>query len=273
MTGGAVEGKRSSVSGAGGVEIGLMTAGAGPSLLLVHGGVGQIERWEPMWAALTARWQVTAMDRRGRGSSGDADQYSLEAEFEDVASVAAALGGEAGRPVDVFAHSYGATCTLGAAGRPPAPFRRLVLYEPPGPETVSPEWVDRVAAMVGAGKPGRAMVSFLTEIIGLSGEEVEELKNAPPAYDILSVLTATLPREGTALLTADPARSASSVTCPTLFLVGETSPPWATDVTRMAAGAIPESEVVLLPGVGHEAIDAAPGRLVRELERFLVDRS
>ncbi len=268
-----MEGKRSSVSGANGVAIGLMTAGSGPSLLLVHGGVGQIERWEPVWAALTQRWQVTAMDRRGRGSSGDADRYSLEAEFGDVASVATALAEEAGGPVDVFAHSYGATCTLGAVSRTPAPFRRIVLYEPPGPETVSPEWLDRQAAMVADGRTGRAMVSFLMEIIGLSSEEVDELKRTPPAYDILSVLAATLPREGTALLTADLVDSARSVTRPTLLLLGETGPRWAGDVTRMVADAIPDSEVVLLPGVGHEAIDAAPDLLVRTLERFLVERS
>jgi hypothetical protein len=38
-----MEGKRHTVTGAGGVPIGLLTAGQGPSLLLVHGGMAQLE--------------------------------------------------------------------------------------------------------------------------------------------------------------------------------------------------------------------------------------
>ena len=126
-----MDGRRHSVSGADGVRIGLLTAGTGPALLLVHGGMGRLERWAPMWAPLTERWRVTAMDRRGRGSSGDAEPYALSKEYEDVAAVAASLAASEGGPVDVFAHSYGATCTLGAAAQG-APFRRIALYEPPG---------------------------------------------------------------------------------------------------------------------------------------------
>ena len=72
-----MEGVRHTVSGPDGVVLGLLTAGSGPPLLLVHGGVGQIERWEPMWDLLAARWRVTAMDRRGRGSSGGGSDDGL----------------------------------------------------------------------------------------------------------------------------------------------------------------------------------------------------
>jgi pimeloyl-ACP methyl ester carboxylesterase len=120
------------VTCADGVRIGLLTAGSGPGLLLVHGGMGTIQSWQRMWGALTGQRRVTAMDRRGRGSSGDADNYELSSEYADVAAVAAALAGEQGGPVDVVGHSIGATCVLGAAALG-APFRRIALYEPPGP--------------------------------------------------------------------------------------------------------------------------------------------
>ena len=61
-----MDGRRHEVSGSGGVPIGLLTAGEGPPLLLVHGGVGQIERWAPLWDLLADHRRVTAMDRRGR---------------------------------------------------------------------------------------------------------------------------------------------------------------------------------------------------------------
>src|ERR1019366_6372687 len=143
----AVEGRRHSVIGADGVSIGLLTAGTGPVLLLVHGGMGRLEGWEPMWGGLAGRWRVTAMDRRGRGTSGDAEPYALSKEYDDIAAVAACLAEEADGPVDVFAHSYGATCTLGAAAQG-APFRRMALYEPPGPQANPREWVERATALV-----------------------------------------------------------------------------------------------------------------------------
>ena len=119
-----MDGYRHSVISADGTRIGLLTAGQGPALLLVHGGMGCIESWQPFWGTLTSRWRVTAMDRRGRGTSGDTAPYDLSCEYQDVAAVAASLAEDG--PVDVFGHSMGATCALGAAaGR--APVRRLAL--------------------------------------------------------------------------------------------------------------------------------------------------
>jgi pimeloyl-ACP methyl ester carboxylesterase len=262
-----MDGIRHVVSGADGVDIGLLSAGSGPPLLLVHGGAGQIEGWQPVWDQLSRNWRVTAMDRRGRGSSGDGQRYSIDAEYGDVAAVAGALGMEAGGPIDVFAHSYGATCALGATNHS-APFRRIALYEPPSSRTASPEFVDRLTAMIVENRTGQAMVTFLTEIIGLTGEEVDDLKNAPQTYDIMSVLSATLPREGRALQGVDVATLAGGVTSPTLFLLGERSPDWAQANTRETDGAIPDSRIVTLPGLGHEAIDQAPELVVDQLARF-----
>ena len=144
----AVDGHRHAVTSADGTEIGLLTAGDGPPLLLVHGGMGCIESWQPLWEPLTSRYRVTAMDRRGRGRSGDNQPYQLSREFEDVTAVAASLEGR----VDVFGHSYGAVCALGAAAQG-APVRRLALYEPPGPRTVPAQWRARVQPMIAAGQP------------------------------------------------------------------------------------------------------------------------
>jgi pimeloyl-ACP methyl ester carboxylesterase len=263
-----VEGTRHWITGADGVRIGLLTAGSGPGLLLVHGGMGTIESWRGAWDALTRHRRVTAMDRRGRGTSGDTGQYTLSSEFADVAAVAAALAGEQGGPVDVAGHSIGATCLLGAAALG-APFRRIVLYEPPGPQSVQNNWPDRLAAMVADGQVGRATFTFLTEIIGLTSAEVEALRDAPGGRDVLPIVAATLPREARALAAADLASAARQVRQPVLLLVGTASPPWARQITEELAGELPAATVTELPGVGHEALDRAPDRLVAELDRFL----
>lgn len=262
-----MEGRRHSVIGAGGVGIGLMTAGAGRPLLLIHGGMSRLEAWEPMWEVMAQRWRVTAMDRRGRGASGDAEPYTIGQEYDDIAAVAALLAEQQGGPIDVFAHSYGATCALGAAARGTA-FRRVALYEPPGPQTNSRAWVERASAMATDGRAGQAMFSLLTEIIGLSNEQVAELRDIPRAYDVLPIVSATLPREARAIMSVDLLKDARAVTCPVLLLLGENSPSWAGDITYELAATIAKADVAVLPDQGHEAIASAPDLVVGELGRF-----
>jgi pimeloyl-ACP methyl ester carboxylesterase len=265
-----MEGTRHSVTTSDGVRIGLLTAGAGPALLLVHGGMGTIESWQRVWGTLTGRRRVTAMDRRGRGSSGDTGSYELSSEYGDVATVAAAMAGEQGSPVDVAGHSIGATCVLGAAALG-APFRRIALYEPPGPQAVRNQWAERVSSMVASGQVGRAAFTFLTEIIGLTPREVETLRDAPGGRDVLPIVAATLPREAHALAAADLPAAARKVRQPVLLMLGTASPPWAAEITRELAAALPAATVTELPGVGHEALDKAPDLLAAGILRFLSD--
>jgi pimeloyl-ACP methyl ester carboxylesterase len=260
-----VEGRRHEVISPDGTRIGLLTAGEGPPLLLVHGGMGCIQSWAPLWGKLTGQWQVTAMDRRGRETSGDTQPYVLSREYEDVAAVAGSLAGQL--PVDVFGHSFGATCVLGAAAAG-APVRRIALYEPPGPQTVPPEWLNRVQVLLADGRAGRAMVSFLTEIIGLTGVRLDELRSAPLGYDVLSIMSATLSREARALAGVDLPALAAAVSAPALLILGTQTPAWAADITGALQAALPQSRLAMLDGQGHDAIDTAPGLITSLLLEF-----
>jgi pimeloyl-ACP methyl ester carboxylesterase len=262
-----MEGIREQVVSADGTRIALVTSGDGSPLLLVHGGMTSLDRWSPMWPALTARYRATAMDRRGRGSSGPGEPYSLEAEFDDVRAVAEQLARRAGRGVDVFGHSIGAVCVLGAAARG-APFRRIALYEPPGPETVPAPWLEKVNGLIAAGEPGRAMVSFLMEVVGLSREQVVAMRDTPVASDAIRIVSATMLREGRALARHDRSALAPAVHQPVLLLLGTNSPPWAGSITQALHRALSNSTVVLLPGQGHEAIDSAPALVADALQSF-----
>jgi pimeloyl-ACP methyl ester carboxylesterase len=258
-----MDGYRHSVTSADGTRIGLLTAGQGPPLLLVHGGMGCIASWQSLWDGLTGHWRVTAMDRRGRGSSGDTAPYDVSREFEDVAAVAASLGGAA----DVLSHSFGATVALGAAAQG-APVRRLALYEPPGPQTAPQDWRNRVRALIAAGQPGPAMASFLTEVVGLTREQLTELRNAPRDYDVMPIVAATMPRESEAIAGVGLAALAATVQVPVLLILGSASPAWARDITGELAAGLPDAAVAVLDGQGHGAVDAAPELLVSELTRF-----
>lgn len=52
-----------------GTPIAVEREGSGPTLLIVHGGLGDRTRWTPLFPLLSSHFTVCAMDRRG--ASGD----------------------------------------------------------------------------------------------------------------------------------------------------------------------------------------------------------
>lgn len=107
-----MDGAEGSVISADGTRISFITAGSGPAVLLIHGGMGSARRWAALWPLLVEHYEVTAMDRRGRTTSPDTSAYHLEAEYDDVIAVAEQLAARQGAQIDVFGHSYGAVCAL-----------------------------------------------------------------------------------------------------------------------------------------------------------------
>src|SRR3712207_2617173 len=93
-----------------GTPIAYWSSGEGSPLVLVHGTAADHARWRPVLPAFEERFTVYAIDRRGRGGSGDSDDYAIEREFGDVAAVVDSLG----EPVTLLGHSYGALCALEA---------------------------------------------------------------------------------------------------------------------------------------------------------------
>jgi pimeloyl-ACP methyl ester carboxylesterase len=97
-----------------GTEIAFWTSGDGSPLVLVHGTPADDTRWHPLLPHLEPHVTVHAIDRRGRGASGDGPEYGLEREYEDVAAVVDAVAA-AGTRVDVYCHSHGGILAFGAA--------------------------------------------------------------------------------------------------------------------------------------------------------------
>src|SRR5262245_3519301 len=144
-----------------GTEIAYWTSGDGPPLLIVHGTSGSHERFAPLLPYLEPHATVHVMDRRGRGASGDAPEYALQREFEDIVATVDAIAEVAGSKVDVYGHSYGGECAFGAALLT-SNVRSLLLYEgwpPVMPEKLKfPTGVEqRLDALVASGEPEAAL--------------------------------------------------------------------------------------------------------------------
>ena len=249
-----------------GTRISVECAGTGPTLLFVHGGVGDRSRWTPMFPLLAAKFTTCAMDRRGHGASGDAAEYSLLKEAEDVAAVVNSRQG----PVFVFGHSYGGVASLEAAfltGR----IAKLMLYEPPLHEPVEPNLAvaAKVEALVKAGELEQAFVAFQTEIVKQSPEELARMKTRP-TWKALVATIAAHPRQMRALAAYrfDAAR-VKSVTMPALLLLGEdTASPYARQSIDALRTTLPNPTVVILKGQQHNAMDGGRDALATAIIKF-----
>jgi pimeloyl-ACP methyl ester carboxylesterase len=253
-----------------GTRIACFGSGDGPPLALVHGVLGDHSRWEALRPELDGHATVYAIDRRGRGASGDHERYDVEREFEDVAAVVDALAGHHGVAVDVYGHSGGAAFALGAATLT-GNLRRLVLYEPPADAgaLLPAGLLDRLDALLAEGDEEGVVETFCREVLAMPDEELA-LYREHPSWAARVAAASTLPRE----LAIPPGRlfdpeRASRVTAPTLLLAGAHSPAGFTAAVDTVAAAIPDAGVQLLDGQGHTADVIAPQLVADHVLTFL----
>jgi pimeloyl-ACP methyl ester carboxylesterase len=252
--------------------IAYQRSGDGPPLVLVHGTAADHRRWAPVLPAFEQQFTVCAIDRRGRGGSGDATTYAVEREFDDLAAVVDSLG----EPVHLLGHSYGALCALEAALRARA-VRSLMLYEPgievAGEEIYPSVTIDRLEALLAAGDRDAVVTTTMHEVAGLSPQVVEQLR-AQPAWQARVAAAHTIPRELRAVKAYQfaPARF-RDLRVPTLLLVGGASPAAFRTTVQAVDAALPDSRLVVLPGQGHAAMDTATDLFTTEVHRFVKELS
>jgi pimeloyl-ACP methyl ester carboxylesterase len=261
-------GHQTTVTSKDGTQIACWLSGGGPPLVLVHGTSADHVRWQPVLPAFQEHFTVCAVDRRGRGGSGDSDSYSIEREFEDVATVVDSFD----ETVNLLGHSYGGLCAL-EASLLTKNLRRLVLYEPPAvPAGVYPPgFIERLEALIDRGKREEALVAFMTEVVKLREPEVE-LMRALPAWEGRIAAAHTLPREARVdeSYKLDPIRLAS-MSVPTLILQGGESPSFLTLSNQSVHAALPNSRIAVMPGQQHVAMDTATDLFVAEVLSFLLE--
>ena len=251
-----------------GTMIAYQRSGVGPPLVLVHGTTVDHTRWTPILPGLEQHFSVYAIDRRGRGESGDADTYAIEREFEDVAAVVDSLE----EPANLLGHSYGAICSLEAALLTQN-VRKLILYEgpaiPPGMQIYPEGLIDRLQAMLDRGAQEEVVTTFMREMVRVPPHELELLRSLP-AWKARVAAAHTIPRELRAherYLYA-PERF-KGLTTPTVLLLGGESPPLFKVAIEAQNAALPNSRIVVMPGQRHTAMDTAPELFTREVLQFL----
>jgi pimeloyl-ACP methyl ester carboxylesterase len=264
---------KASVVSRDGTAIAYWTSGEGPPLVLVHGMPADHTRWRPLMPYLVPHFTVHAIDRRGRGASGDGPEYRLEREYEDVAAVVDSIAAASGESVDVYGHSHGGIVGFGAATLT-TNIGKLVLYEGwPLPDSsiyaLPADVMQRMDQLLAEGDRDGVVETLFRSIQVVSEEDMAALRSAPSwtgraaaAHTVIRELAG----ETEARLEPD---QAAKITVPVLLVIGEESTdPEKAEVGAVAA-ALPDAQVLVLTGQQHIADILDPETFAKHLLGFL----
>jgi pimeloyl-ACP methyl ester carboxylesterase len=241
-----------------GTRIAYESLGSGPGLVLVDGALCYRASGpaRPLAERLADRFTVYIYDRRGRGESGDAPEYDVQREVEDLEGVLAEAGGA---QACVYGISSGAMIALETANRGVA-LRKLALYETPivvddTREPIAAEYDEHLRALIEAGRNGAAVKYFMRAAVGLPAPLVT-LFPLMPAWGKLKRVAPTLIYDARTLDGMTDGRPVpegrfAAVAVPTLAIYGGKSPQWMKNAVRQIADAVPGARPAELPGQTH----------------------
>ena len=243
----------------------MFTSGDGPPALLVHGASADHTTFRVVGPLLGRRLAVHAIDRRGRGASGDTHPYAVEREFEDVAAVAERSPWTPANRLTVIGHSFGGRVALGGALRSAA-IRAVVCYEgaPTGTRRRVPAGraEERVRERLAAGDPDGALATFLDARSSACPRPTRPLPRGP------GLATAgggrhTIVRE----LDAEVSPAASlealgAVRQPVLQILGGASVPAFRLATEALDARLADGRIVVIDGAKHAAHHTHPAEFV-----------
>ena len=255
-----------------------------PTVVLVHGLGLSSESWGDVPARLAGAHRVVAYDLRGHAQSGDAKSgdYSLDAHARDLDAVLEAVLDDGAEAV-VAGHSLGGGIVLAAAQRsgtgrmagvvfagsggsgitaPGLPARRL----PPLVATALQQgWLRllRATALVGRRlRSAEGLADHLVRRSAFAPDEPRELV-ARVRESFLSSRPRALAATTLASVSHDGVRLAPHLDVPALVVHGTEDPEVPGDEARELVDALPDGELVDVPGAGH-MLPLTHGPLVAE---------
>lgn len=252
-----------------GTQIAYQKQGNGPPLVLVHGTGVVANSWMPVLPDLAKYFTVYAIDRRGRGGSGDTKPYAIEREYEDIAAVVDSID----QPVNLLGHSFGANLAMEAALLT-RNVCRVLLYEPPlnlpDIQMIAGELLDPIEKLINDGKNEEALTLFY-ELIGTPPSEIELMQTLPD-WDERVVSADTLPREIRVMERhVFDVGKFTNFPVKTIFLFGENDQDFWNEILEMLNQTLLNFSTEIFPGQGHFAMITEPDTFVDALTRVCKD--
>ena len=274
-----------SVIAADGSRIGYRTFGAGPALVLLHGGLQASQNFVRLAELLSDAFTVHVPDRRGRGMSLPCNAIGLQREVEDVEALLSKTGARR-----VFGLSSGAILALQAAATLPA-IEKLAVYEPPLPIEGYRATFDEMAhgyeAAMQRNDLARAMLTILKGTGGATLLRLVPNAVLSPVFGYLLNAQAKRVQNGDASIAsliaamhndlqivkdieAAPLQPFSAIRADTLLLGGSLSPQFLKAALDALASVLPRAARIELPKADHIAADnvGRPEQVAGELRSF-----
>lgn len=262
---------------ANGTDFTCEVRGTGEPLVLVHGALGDFRTWRTQMATFTRNYRVLAYSRRWHYPSlavVQGEDYTPDAQLADLLAILEVIG-----PAHLVGHSYGAAIAAAAALHRPELVHSLVLAEPSlfslltangaGASALA-HAVAAIAPVVPLLRQGRkadALRHYLDVILGAGGYERLPVRARIVMHDNLHTLEPML--NGLNAGTPFTQDHAARISVPTLLLEGEQTPaPFALTLDELA-GAIPDVQRVVLPGLSHGLHLENPTAFNRAVADFL----
>lgn len=223
--------------------------GDGSPLILLHGGLGNMEYFSGQIPELAKQYRVIAMDSRGHGqSTRNADPYSYGLMAKDVIGLMDHLKID---KASIVGWSDGGIIGLDIAMNYPDRLDRLFAF---GANT-------NVAGL----KPNVDKDPTFSEYIEIAGKDYERLSKTPKDYNdfvaAISQMWATQPDYKPEQL--------AKITAPVAIADGEHDEAIRQEHNAEMAKAIPGAKLVILPGVSHFAMVQDPQLFNQAVLEFL----
>ena len=250
-----------------GLEVAYRRVGEGPPLVFVHGAAGDGRMWQPQLAALCDAFTVVAWDEPGAGGSSDAPAgFGLTDYARCLAALIDALA--LGR-AHVAGLSWGGTLAMELYRLRPELIATLVLADSyAGWKGSLPE--DEVRARVAGARrmldapPGQ----FDPTLPGLFSGDPPSAFVALLEEVAAAVRPETLRTELGIMADTDQRDLLPRITVPTLLIWGALDARSPLGVARQLEHAIPETELVVIPGCGHVSNLEQPERFNAAVRAF-----
>lgn len=251
------------------LSLDVVEQGDGPLVVLIAGGMMDMDQWAPVTEALSDSYRVVRYDQRGIGESDQPTEgYTVDQFAEDAVNLIRAL--DAG-PAVLVGNSLGGTVAMGAAFADPELVRGIVTCAtsagPTGPPT-PPETMQYMmrGAQLPVPQAAAAMMDilFATDFID---EHPEMLDDAVEKRSKGAPMIATLGPLQSALI-FDPIERLKTLNIPMLVLHGEEDVLVLPDHAQLLANAT-GSESQLIPEAGHALVVEQSDAVVEALSAFL----
>jgi pimeloyl-ACP methyl ester carboxylesterase len=252
---------------ANGIESACEITGAGPPLVLCHGGEADHRNFYNFAPLLAEQFTVIAYDQRDTGQTRNGTfPYAIADLGRDVGGLIAALGYERAH---VFGTSYGGVIAQEAVLQCPDRIDSLILGSTwaGGELHVTEDFLALARSEKSPSETRYYWKWFFSEAFGRS--HPDELVDR-----MAKVVTFRTPeqrtRRGQGAFAHDARSRLPSVERPTLVIAGAEDRIVSADQSRKLAALIPGAKLSILENLGHATTIEAPERMAAEVRRFLL---